>query len=64
MEFFPFYKCIRQKGIKETFVLQKSVSFWDIYMKYIAVGLETIKQRRWFQRLCFFYKILNDGVPG
>ena len=31
---------------------------------YQELGFETMKERRWFQRLCCFYKILNNQTPG
>ena len=31
---------------------------------YQELGFETMKERRWFRRLCCFYKILNNQVPG
>ena len=31
---------------------------------YEELGFETMKDRRWFRRLCCFYKILNNQTPG
>ena len=31
---------------------------------YKELGFETMKDRRWFRRLCCFYKILNIQTPG
>ena len=31
---------------------------------YQELGFETMKERGWFQRLCCFYKILNNQTPG
>ena len=31
---------------------------------YQELGLESLKSRRWFRRLCYFYKIKNYGFPG
>ena len=31
---------------------------------YQELGFETMKERRWFRRLCCFYKILNNQTPG
>ena len=31
---------------------------------YQEIGFETMKESRWFQRLCSFYKILNNQIPG
>ena len=31
---------------------------------YQELEFETIKERRWFRRLCCFYKILNNQTPG
>ena len=30
---------------------------------YQGLGFETMKERRWFRRLCCFYKILNNQAP-
>ena len=30
---------------------------------YIELGWESLSQRRWFRRMCLFYKILNNGTP-
>ena len=30
---------------------------------YQELGLESLKSRRWFRRLCYFYKIKNYGLP-
>ena len=30
---------------------------------YIELGLESIKARRWFRRLCYFYKFKSYGLP-
>ena len=31
---------------------------------YQELGLETMKERRWFRRLCCFYKVLNNQAPA
>ena len=31
---------------------------------YQELGFKTMKERRWFRRLCCFYKILNNETPG
>ena len=31
---------------------------------YQELGFETMKERRWLQRLCCFYKILNNQAPA
>ena len=31
---------------------------------YQELGFETMKERRWFRRLCCFYKILNNQAPA
>ena len=31
---------------------------------YQELGLESLKSRRWFRRLCYFYKTKNYGFPG
>ena len=31
---------------------------------YQELGFETMKERRWFRRLCCFYEILNNQTPG
>ena len=31
---------------------------------YKELGLETLKTRRWLKKLCFFYKIKNNGIPS
>ena len=31
---------------------------------YQEQGLESLKSRRWFRRLCYFYKIKNYGLSG
>ena len=31
---------------------------------YEELGFESVKSRRWFRRLCYFYKIKNFGFPG
>ena len=30
---------------------------------YAELGWESLSQRRWFRRMCLFYKILNNGTP-
>ena len=30
---------------------------------YIELGLESLKARRWFRRLCYFYKFKSYGLP-
>ena len=30
---------------------------------YIELGWESLSQRRWFRRMCLFYKIINNGTP-
>ena len=30
---------------------------------YQELGLESLKSRRWFRKLCHFYKIFNDKSP-
>ena len=30
---------------------------------YQELGLESLKSRRWFRKLCHFYKIFNDNHP-
>ena len=30
---------------------------------YIELGLESIKSRRWFRKLCFFFKMLKNNSP-
>ena len=31
---------------------------------YQKLGLESLKSRRWFRKLCHFYKILNEKSPS
>ena len=31
---------------------------------YQELGLESLKSRRWFRKLCHFYKILNEKSPS
>ena len=31
---------------------------------YQELGFETMKERRWFRKLCCFYKILNNQAPA
>ena len=31
---------------------------------YQKLGLESLKSRRWFRRLCYFYKTKNYGLSG
>ena len=31
---------------------------------YQELGLESLKSRRWFRKLCHFYKIFNDKSPS
>jgi hypothetical protein len=31
---------------------------------YAELGWESLSQRRWFRRMCLFYKILNNGTPS
>ena len=31
---------------------------------YKELGLESLKSRRWFRRLCSFYKIKTSGLPS
>ena len=31
---------------------------------YQELGLESLKSRRWFRKLCHFYKILNEKLPS
>ena len=31
---------------------------------YQELGLESLKSRRWFRKLCYFYKIFNDKSPS
>ena len=30
---------------------------------YQELGLETLQQRRWYRKLCYFYKILKSQSP-
>ena len=30
---------------------------------YVELGLESLKARRWFRRLCYFYKLKSYGIP-
>ena len=30
---------------------------------YVELGLESLKARRWFRRLCYFYKFKSYGLP-
>ena len=36
----------------------------ELNQLYQELGFETVKERRWFQRLCCFYKILNNQAPA
>ena len=31
---------------------------------YLELGLESLKSRRWFRKICHFYKILNEKSPS
>ena len=31
---------------------------------YKELSLETLKSRRWLKKLCYFYKIKNNGIPS
>ena len=31
---------------------------------YAELGWESLSQRRWYRRMCLFYKILNNGTPS
>ena len=35
----------------------------SIFMKTSSVSLKSLKPRRWFRKLCHFYKILNERSP-